>query len=222
MSGLADLAVYEGRFPEAVLLLEQGIANDLQSKQTERAAAKLVMLAYARLQQGQRNSAIAAARRALAHSQAVKIRFIAARVLIEAGDVARALTLAESLAQERQGEPRAYANIVAAGIALKRNDARQAIELLTQANDILDTWIGRFDLGRAYLEDRDFVSADSEFERCVKRQGEALSLFLDQEPTYAYFRPVHEYQRLARQGIKGEVAEASRGKGLPAKTAWAW
>jgi serine/threonine protein kinase len=63
-------------------------------------------------------------------------------------------------------------------------------------------------LGRAHLEDRDFVSADSEFERCVKRRGEALSLFLGQEPTYAYFRPVEEY--LARQGIKTELAEPSK------------
>ena len=64
------------------------------------------------------------------------------------------------------------------------------------------------------------MSADSEFERCVKRRGEALSLFLDQEPTYAYFRPVQEYQRLARQGIKtgtrGAVAACQSDSGLVA------
>ena len=201
-SGLGDLAIYQGRFSDAVLLLQEGIDKDLQSGHTERAAAKLVSLAYAHLQEGRRHSAIAAARRALAQSQAVKIRFVAARIFIEAGDVARALPLAESLAAERHDEPRAYAKILAAGVALKQGDVRQAIELLTQANGILDTWIGHFDLGRAHLEDRDFVSADSEFERCVKRRGEALSLFLDQEPTYAYFRPVEEYQRLAGKGSR--------------------
>ena len=209
-SGLGDLAIYQGRLSDAVLLLQEGIDKDLQSGHTERAAAKLVSLAYAHLQGGRQNSAIGAARGALAQSQAVKIRFIAARIFIEAGDVARALPLAERLAAERHDEPRAYAKILSAGAALKQGDVRQAIELLTQANGILDTWIGHFDLGRAYIEDRDFVSADSEFERCVKRRGEALSLFLDQEPTYAYFRPVENYQRLVREGIKTELAEPSR------------
>ena len=118
-SGLGDLAIYEGRLAEAVLLLQQGIASDLQSKHTERAAAKLVSLAYAHLQQGQRNSAIAAARRALTHSQSVKIRFIAARIFIEAGDVTQAVPLIESLAGERHDEPRAYSKILSAGVALK-------------------------------------------------------------------------------------------------------
>jgi tetratricopeptide (TPR) repeat protein len=210
VSGLADLAIYQGRLSDAVLLLQEGSDTDLQSGHTERAAAKLVSLAYAHLQEGRRNSAIAAARRALTQSQTVKIRFVAARIFIEAGDVARAFPLAESLAAERHDEPRAYAKILSAGVALKQGGVRQAIELLTQANGILDTWIGHFDLGRTYMEDRDFVSADSEFERCVKRRGEALSLFLDQEPTYAYFRPVEEYQRLVRQEIKSGLSDSSK------------
>jgi eukaryotic-like serine/threonine-protein kinase len=209
-SGLGDLAIYQGRFSDAALLLEQGIARDLQSGHAERAAAKLASLAYARLQQGRNDSAIAAAASALDHSQAVKIRFIAARIFIEAGDVSRAVPFIDSLASERQDEPRAYAKILSAGVALKGSDVSQALQLLNEANSILDTWIGHFDLGRAYVEDGDFVSADSEFERCVKRRGEALSLFLDQEPTYAYFRPVEEYQRLVRQAIKTGLAEPSR------------
>ena len=44
--------------------------------------------------------------------------------------------------------------------------------------------------------------ADSEFDRCIKRRGEALSLFLDEEPTYAYFPPVHYYQARARGGAE--------------------
>ena len=209
-SGLGDLAIYQGRYADAVLLLQQGIEKDLQSGHAERVAAKLVALAYAHLQEGRRDSAIDAARRALAQSQAVKIRFVAARVFIEAGDVARARPLAEGLAAERYDEPRAYAKILSGAVALQQGDVPQAVELLTQANGILDTWIGHFDLGRAYVEDRDFVSADSEFERCVKRRGEALSLFLDQEPTFAYFRPVEEYQRLVRQEIKTGLAEPSK------------
>ena len=59
---------------------------------------------------------------------------------------------------------------------------------LKEANEMLDTWIGHFDLGRAYLAAGAFPQADSEFDRCLKRSGEALSLFLDEEPTSATCR----------------------------------
>jgi hypothetical protein len=42
---------------------------------------------------------------------------------------------------------------------------------------MLDTWIGRFELGRAYIEAGAFTEADSEFDQCLKRRGEAIELF---------------------------------------------
>ena len=38
----------------------------------------------------------------------------------------------------------------------------------------------------------------------VKRHGEALSLFLDEEPTYGYFPPVYYYQGRVREELKTE------------------
>jgi hypothetical protein len=70
---------------------------------------------------------------------------------------------------------------------LKNKDARQAVKIFSDANGLLDTWIGHFDLGRAYLEISQFAQADSEFDRCLKRRGEALALFIDEEPTFGYF-----------------------------------
>ena len=32
-----------------------------------------------------------------------------------------------------------------------------------------------------------FLQADSEFDRCLQRRGEALSLFVDEEPTSGHF-----------------------------------
>jgi len=46
-----------------------------------------------------------------------------------------------------------------------------------------------------------YPEADSEFDRCIKRRGEALSLFLDLS-TYGYFPPVYYYQGRAREGLK--------------------
>ena len=87
-------------------------------------------------------------------------------------------------------------------IALAEGDPRAAVKILVEANGLLDTWIGHFDLGRAYLEAGQFPQADSEFDRCLKRRGEALSLFLDEEATYAYLPPVYYYQGRVREGLK--------------------
>ncbi len=44
-------------------------------------------------------------------------------------------------------------------IALKKKDTNEAIRQMTAANNLLDTWIGRFELGRAYLEAGAFTEA---------------------------------------------------------------
>ncbi len=106
------------------------------------------------------------------------------RRLIEAGSLEKARALSKGLAAELQAEPQAYAAILDGLDALSRKDARQAIKSLTAANTMLDTWIGHYHLGRAYLEAGVFPQADSEFDRCLNRRGEALALFLDEEPTY--------------------------------------
>ena len=109
--------------------------------------------------------------------------------LRRSGRSGRAGPLIASLASELQAEPQAYAKILEGELALKNGDPRQAIKVLTEANALLDTWLGHFNLGRAYLEAGAFIQADSEFDRCMTRRGEALSLLLDDEPTYAIWRP---------------------------------
>jgi Flp pilus assembly protein TadD len=116
--------------------------------------------------------------------------------------VAQAKKMADSLAKETQAEPQAYAKIIEGKLALKQGDSRLAIRDITDANNLLDTWIGRFELGRAYLEAGQFAEADSEFDRCIKRRGEAMELFMDNVVTYSYFPYVYYYQGRVRQGLK--------------------
>lgn len=201
-SGLGDLAIYEGRFSDAVRILEQGAAEDLKAKASDRAAAKFASLAYAHLSRRQNASAAAAAEKALANSQAVKIRFLAARAFVEANQPVKARPLVSGLASEVQAEPQAHAKILEGITFLKAGDPRQAIKVLSEANALLDTWIGHFDLGRAYLEAGMFAQADSEFDRCIKRRGEALALFIDEEPTYSYLPAVYYYQGRTREGMQ--------------------
>jgi tetratricopeptide (TPR) repeat protein len=143
---------------------------------------------------------VAAADRALA-SHGVQVRFLAGRIYAEAGAIAKASAVAAGLTAEMQVEPQAYGKLLEGVILLDKGDARAAIKTLGEANALLDTWIGHFDLGRAYLAAGAFPNADSEFDRCLKRSGEALSLFLDEEPTSGYLPPVYYYLGRAREGM---------------------
>jgi tetratricopeptide (TPR) repeat protein len=121
----------------------------------------------------------------------------------------RAQKLATALAAEVQNEAQADSKIIESDLALKRKDTQHAIKALNDANALLDTWLGHFELGRAYLEANAFAEADSEFDQCIKRRGEALSLFMDEVPTYGYFPPVYYYQGRVRQGLKSSGAADS-------------
>ena len=68
-SGLADIALFEGRLTDAMRLLETAAAADIAAKAPDRAADKLSLLAYTHLTRGQTRAALQAADRALANSQ---------------------------------------------------------------------------------------------------------------------------------------------------------
>jgi eukaryotic-like serine/threonine-protein kinase len=201
-SGLADLAAYQGRFADAVPILEKSAAVDLAAKDAENAATKYVTLGRIQLWRGKRQPALEAAGKAFALNQAVSVRFLAAQIYADAGELAKAQKLASSLASDLKTEPQVYGKIIEAKIALKRGDKRAGINTLLEANKLLDTWIGHLELGRAYLDAGLFVEADSEFDRCIRRRGEAMELFQDNVPTYAVFPAVYYYQGRVREGLK--------------------
>jgi eukaryotic-like serine/threonine-protein kinase len=201
-SGLADVASYEGRYADAVQTLEQGVAADMAAKNTDSAAEKLAGIAQLQLLRRQKVPSVAAATKAVSVSQSIPVRVLAARALVEAGEITRAQKLADGLASDVQPETQAYAKIIRGDLALQRGDKNEAINMFTSANQLVDTWLGRFDLGRAYLEAGMFVEADSEFDRCMKRRGEALEIFQDSTPTFGYFPLVYYYQGRVREGLK--------------------
>jgi serine/threonine protein kinase/tetratricopeptide (TPR) repeat protein len=201
-SGLGDLALYQGKFREGAEILEKGAAADLAAKKPDAAADKFLMLAYGNLLRNDKASAVTAAGRALVNRQSVKTRFLAARVFVEAGEAARAKKLAESLGSELQAEPQAYAKLILGEAALKERNPRPAIQLFNEAKGLMDTWLTHFDLGRAYLDAGAFTEADSEFDRCISRRGEALELFMDDGPTFSYLPPVYYNQGQDREGLK--------------------
>jgi tetratricopeptide (TPR) repeat protein len=201
-SGLANLALYEGRYREAIQILEKRAADAVATKQPDQTADSFAMLSHAELLQGKKQAAVAAAEQALANSQSVKIRFLAARTFVESGETAKARKLSTSLGSELLADPQAYARLIEGEAALKEHDPQQALQFLTEAKNLADMWIVHLDLGLVYLEAGAFAEADSEFDICIKRRGETLELFDDGMPTYSYVPLVYYYQGRVREGLK--------------------
>lgn len=201
---LGDLAAYQGKYAEAARILTQGTVADTAARAADSAARKYVALGSIEELRGNQAAAIADTDKALADSQTTSIEFLAARTYVDAGQPAKAQKLAASLSAELSGEAQAYGKIITGLIALKHKDTNEAVRQIRAANSLLDTWIGHFDLGRVYLDAGAFPEADSEFDQAIKRRGEAIELFDDNVPTYAYLPPAYYYEGRVREGMKSE------------------
>ncbi|HKE26271.1 MAG TPA: protein kinase [Bryobacteraceae bacterium] len=205
--GLADLDLYTGQPADAVALLEKGIQADLAVDRPEWAVLKLIALGHSRLLLGQRAGAITAAKDALARTKDETAKFLAARILIESGEYSKAESVAQDLSKELYNEPLAYGKLLEGEVAMKKGQQRDAIRLMLDARALVDTWIGHYDLGRAYLAAEAWPEADSEFDACINRRGEAVALDLNLDPTFSYFPEAYYYSGRAKQGIGSPAAK---------------
>jgi serine/threonine protein kinase/tetratricopeptide (TPR) repeat protein len=207
--GRADLLLYQGRTKDAIALLQK--ASNPASGKTDDSilAAQLILLAEAQLAAGRPAEALADAKSALAHDNGGAVQFSAGRIDIEAGQPASAQLLASQLSTHLKPDDQAYAKLLEGEAYLKRGDAQHAVALFEEGQRLADTWIGRLDLGRAYLEMGAFAEADSELENCLKRRGEASSFFLDDVPTSRSFPPVYYYLARTQEGLKSPAAADS-------------
>ena len=94
-------------------------------------------------------------------------------------------------------------------MSMTRGDMANAINLFQEAQELLDTWLGRCLLGRAYLEAKAYTEAYSEFELCIKRRGESASVFLNDLPSYRYMPPVYYYLGKAQEALGSDAASES-------------
>jgi tetratricopeptide (TPR) repeat protein len=193
--GLADVALYEGRSADAVKLLKDGVERDRAEKRTDAANRKLATLADV-------TGNVAAAERVLAtgtHDE--HTLYTTARALLQAGKSDRALAVASRLDSEIESELQHYGKLIEGEALLHAGKAREALSRFEEARRIADSWLVRFDRGRAYLELGAFTEADADFEVCTKRRGEAAAIFLDDVPTFHYFPPVYYYLGRTREGL---------------------
>ena len=215
--GLADIALYQGHAEEAIGLLKHGAEGDQASGKRSAQAIKLAALGETLLRLGRTDEASVDAAQAMAlDNRNEAALFPAARVLVGVQSP-QARAAAEKLAQSPRADAKAYGKLIQGEQALKNHEYDKAIALFLEARKFADTWFGRFDLGRAYVEIEKFTEADSELDECVRRRGEAAALFLDDRPTYRYFPPVYYYQGRAREGLKSPGAAESYAKFLAIK-----
>jgi len=208
-TGLADLALYEGRIADATAILEKAIGASKAAKDPESAADFGATLALAQLSLGKNKEALASAGAASSDSKDPGVIYRAAQVYLAAGQESKALQLVAPLAQRLETEPQIYAKLIAGEVQLKKGSPRDALNSFQEAQKLTDTWLGHFDLGRAYLDLGAFTEASSEFDLCLKRRGEATSVFLDDVPSYHFLPPVYYYQGRARQGLNSPGAADS-------------
>jgi tetratricopeptide (TPR) repeat protein len=208
-TGLADLAVYEGRLSEAAKLLETGIAADLKNAMAFRAADKCLMLAQARLLQGKKDLSAAAAARGLSIDKSAEIMFAAGEIFAETGQPDKARDISAALRMKLEPGQKAYARMISGRLSLQRGEVADAVTLFQQARELADTWLSRFYLGRAYLEAGSFAEAYSEFDLCLKRRGEAAAVFWNDLPTMRRLPPLFYFLGRAQEGLKSAAAKDS-------------
>jgi tetratricopeptide (TPR) repeat protein/predicted Ser/Thr protein kinase len=208
-TGLADLALYEGRTAEALSILEAGIPFDIENDRKDIAALKAVMLGQAYDGLGKKDQAAKYADRALQLSVQGNILFCAGEIYLHGGKDDKARELQGRLGKLIEPENQAYVKLLGGSSSLARGDAVNAINLFKEAQKHADSWLSRLYLGKAYLQARAFAEAQAEFENCLKRRGEATSVFFNDLPSYYYFPQVYYYLGQAQEGIGSGGAKAS-------------
>jgi tetratricopeptide (TPR) repeat protein len=185
--GIADLEMFQGRYEEAVKVLEPAIAADEKAGNQHDAAMKLTALAEAQLELGRRDAAISAARRATAASTHEAVLFPAGLVLIDVGRPDDAGRIIKILEDQLQTQTSAYAKLLAGQLALQRKNRAEAFEQLRAGWKQQNSWFARYLLGRASVDVGRGTEGITDLDDAAKRKGEALDAFIADAATFRYY-----------------------------------
>jgi tetratricopeptide (TPR) repeat protein len=206
--GLADLAMYEGKYEDALAILEPALAKDVKDANTQGVTTKSLAIAEANAALGRRAPAQAAVKRVLDGGAQEDVLLPASRVLAAIGREADATALAATLGAQVPVRTRAYGKIIEGELALKAGHPRDAYDAFEAARKLSDVWLTHFNLGIALAGVERYVEAITEFDLAHKRRGEATALFLDDVPTCRMLVPLPYWQGRASEGAK--LASAAR------------
>ena len=203
---LADLALYQGQFHDAEVLLTKGIVEDQARGQYVGPGGKERRAGRELLGEGKGRLAVEAARRTLKLLGTGPASVPAARVLIAAGATEEPRALAPALADNLQPE-------------LELTPGRSKGKSPCASGG---TWrhprlfgppgpggplVGPSRAGIAYVEAGHPAEALGELEQCRKRQGEATAILFDDLPSIRYLAPLPVLAG-PRAGGVGQTASA--------------
>lgn len=205
-TGLADLALYQGRPADARAILVKSIPDDTRENRTAELIAKHYVMAEAFLQEGNRSAARTSASqaRALGSSEDALVPAVHLALATEK----EAAAASEVLGKQVAALSRAYGKIVDGEVALGQGKTVVAIDAFRAAIKFADLWLARYDMGVAYVQAGLFAEGLSELEACQKRRGEATALFFDDRPTVRYLTPLFYWLGRAKAGLKMNAAAA--------------
>ena len=207
--GLADLAMYDGQFAEAARVARGGVDADSKAGNSGGALTKRAVLAEALLAQGKAPEARREALQvASAKDRDLRAEVSAARVLLRAGATGDARQIGMNLVGRLQTDSRAYGKIIEAEIALFQNQPAVAIDALTTSRKFADVWLGRLDMGIAYVQGGAMAEAMSELDAATKRRGESSDLFLDDLPTFRYLAELPYWRACAEESLGMKPAKS--------------
>jgi tetratricopeptide (TPR) repeat protein len=200
--GLADIAIYEAKYDEAIASLPDAIVRDTSQQNASGAVSKLLALAEAHAGRGQwaaSQKAIEQARK-LATDDSVLVT--EARLALANGRIEAARAIASDLGARLPAQSRAYGKLVDAEVALAGKRHADAIDAVSAGKKLADLWLLRYVSGLVYFQAGDYPAAISEFVKCQERRGEATAVFLDDIPSYHYMAPVPYWLGRAREAGK--------------------
>lgn len=200
--GLADLEMYRGKYAEAIALLLDGIAADLESGNQRAASTKYIALAEAHiLNDDPKERSLEAIKAALETSSGLSQKVGAAINYLAAGEASLAREIAGELSSGLQPQNRAYGAMISGMLYSAAGQHVEAIDTLVRATQLSDFWLVRLELGKAYLRAGASAEALDEFSRCEQRRGEASAVFLDDLPTWRYVAELPYWRGRAQQEV---------------------
>jgi tetratricopeptide (TPR) repeat protein len=204
-SGLADIAIFERRYADAIAILDAGIEEDRASGNERGIATKIIAKAQAFVAQENVAEAVRLLQ-TLDDSRGDGQLVPAAEIYASQGYQAEATEIADSYRRQLRPTAGAYANLIDGLLAFGRGDHTAAIGFYTRALEFADLWIVRFHLGQAYLAADYPAEASDEFASCIVRRGEAGGLFFDDIPTWRYTATVSDWKAAADRELSGLAA----------------
>lgn len=215
--GRADLSLLRGDHTRASEILRPAIAAEEKAGNKEGAAHLRTMLAEALVLAGQNGEAAREASLAAAASSSENVLYAAGRALIAAGVFKPAREISVRLASMIETEAQLYAKLLEGEALLAEQKPREAVNVLSEAQRIGDSWTGRYLRGKAYTDLGAFTEAYSDLEAASKRKGEAVAVLLDDVPTVRLL-PYLDYELgRAQHGLGSPAARASFEKFLRAR-----